>query len=117
MIFLANENFPFPSIRLLRDSSYRVISIIEEMPGVKDRDVLKKANQENLIILTFDRDYGELIYRYNLPVPYGLLYFRFDPDTPEEPAIILLNILHENHLPLISMFTTVERDRIRQRPL
>jgi len=117
MIFLADENFPFPSIKLLRDASYRVITVIEEIPGAKDREVLKKANRENLILMTFDRDYGELIYRYNLPAPYGLLYFRFEPDTPEEPARILLNLLNDRHMSLVSMFTTIERDRIRQRPL
>ena len=99
MNFLANENFPLASIRLLRDAGYKVISVIEETPGAKDIEVLKRANQEKLIILTFDRDYGELIYKYKLPVPYGLLYFRFAPETPEDPGRILLRILREGTVP------------------
>lgn len=74
MNFLANENFPLASIRFLRNAVYKVISVIEETPWAKDIEVLKRANQEKLIILTFDRDYGELIYKYKLPVPYGLCY-------------------------------------------
>jgi len=45
------------------------------------------------VILTFDRDYGELIYRHRLPVPPGVVYFRYDPLSPEEPAEHLLTLL------------------------
>ena len=55
MDFLANENFPLSSIRLLRDADHRVISIIKEAPGSKDQDILKRAHTERLIISTFDR--------------------------------------------------------------
>jgi predicted nuclease of predicted toxin-antitoxin system len=58
MDFLANENFPVFSIRLLRNAGHKVTSVIEETPGDKDRNVLKHAHEENRIVLTFDRDYS-----------------------------------------------------------
>jgi hypothetical protein len=93
MIFLANENFPVAGIRLLRNAGHNVASIIEDSPGEKDQIILKRAHDENRIILTFDRDYGE------------------------EPAEILLNIIDKGVLSLKDRFTVVERNRIRQRPL
>lgn len=117
MDFLANENFPVFSIRLLRNAGHKVTSVIEETPGDKDRNVLKRAHEENRIVLTFDRDYGELIYRHKLSVPAGVVYFRFNPSTPEEPAEILLNILAEGRIVLSLKFTVIERGRIRQRTL
>ena len=69
MKFLANENFPFPSIKFLREKGFEVISISEELSGVSDEEVLQKASLENLIILTFDRDYGELIFKYRKDNP------------------------------------------------
>lgn len=60
-MFLANENFPYPSIRLLRQKGAKVISIQEISAGIDDRDVIRKALALNLIILTFDKDYDELI--------------------------------------------------------
>ncbi len=117
MNFLANENFPVASIRRLRDAGHDVASVIEETPGEKDRDVLKKAYESNRIILTFDRDYGELIYRHKSFIPSGLVYFRFTPHTPEEPAEILLNILEKGKASLSGKFTVVERGRIRQKTL
>jgi len=115
MDFLANENFPVVSIKLLRNAGHDVASVIEETPGNKDRGVLKRAHEENRIILTFDRDYGELIYRYKAFIPAGVIYFRFNPSTPEEPAEILLNILEKGKGPIVGRFTVVERGRIRQR--
>lgn len=117
MDFLANENFPLVSIRLLREAGHNVKSVSEDLPGSKDRDVLSCARRESRIILTFDRHYGELMYRYEFLVPAGILYFRFAPSTPEEPANILLNILEKEETVLSNRFTVIERGRIRQRKL
>jgi predicted nuclease of predicted toxin-antitoxin system len=115
MDFLANENFPLFSIRLLRKAGYNVASVIEDTPGAKDRDILNRAHDENLIILTFDRDYGELIYRHKVLASDGIIYFRFNPSTPEEPAEILLYLLEKCEVSIAGKFTVVERGRIRQR--
>ena len=69
------------------------------------------------MILTFDRAYGELIYCLRLRSPRGVIYLRFRPHTPEEPASILLNLLQIEGLQFEERFTVVDRDRIRQRPL
>jgi len=117
MDFLANENFPLFSINLLRNSGHNVVGIIEEKPGSKDIDILEKAHREKRIILTFDRDYGELIYKHRSVTPSGIIYFRFNPSSPEEPARILLSILRESKISIVGKFTVVERDRVRQRTL
>jgi predicted nuclease of predicted toxin-antitoxin system len=117
MKFLANENFPLTSVRRLREAGHTVISITEEMAGVKDSVVLSLAVRENLIVLTFDRDYGDLIYKLRLPVPAGIIYFRFDPSSPSEPCERLLELLKIEGLFLEGKFTVADRERIRQRPL
>jgi len=117
MDFVANENFPLFSVRLLRNAGHNVASIIEETPGATDSDILKRAQREKRIILTFDRDYGELIYRHRTFFAEGVVYFRFDPSTPGEPAKILLKVLEEGKVLLLGKFTIIERGRIRQRAL
>ena len=116
MRFLANENFPTNSIKILRESGYDVISVSEDFPSVKDFEVLLYAQQKRCIVLTFDRDYGELIYHYGF-FAYGVVYFRFDSEYPEEPAERLLKILDLGEIELLDKFTVVERDRIRQRKI
>jgi predicted nuclease of predicted toxin-antitoxin system len=117
MQFLANENFPLLSVRILRDIGLNIASIMEDSPGIKDPEVLERAVSENRIILTFDRDYGELIFRLSLPKPIGVIYFRYQPRTPEEPAHHLIDLLNEKNLVLEKMFTVLDRNKLRQRPL
>ncbi|MBC7264343.1 MAG: DUF5615 family PIN-like protein [Chloroflexi bacterium] len=117
MRFLANENFPLTSVHRLREAGYEVKAIIEDSPGTKDREVLTRAANDHCIVFAFDRDYGEPIYRRKLPVPAGVIYFRFVPVTPEEPAERLLKPLAISGLLLKGKFTVVERGRVRQRPL
>ena len=117
MKFLANENFPLDSVHLLRRAGHRVLSISEEHASMQDVDVLRKAVKDKSVILTFDRDYGELIFKYPKLIPEGLVYFRFDPATPEEPALILLKTLKQKTIHLLKHFTVIEEGRIRQRTL
>lgn len=117
MKFLANENFPVPSIKILRADGIFVKSIIQETPGIDDEKVLDIASKEELIILTFDRDYGELVFRKKLSSPQGLIYFRLRPSNPEEPAQMLLSLIDRGDVELAKKFTIVEHGRIRQKKL
>ena len=117
MKFLANENFPLPSVRLLRDRGIDVVSVQQDSSGVEDAEVLERAVREGRFILTFDRDYGELIYRLGMPSPVGVLYFRYQSNTPYEPAEHLLYLIMEESISFEHMFTVLDRNIVRQRPL
>lgn len=117
MRFLADENFPLESIRFLRLAGYDVRAVVEETPGARDKVLLTQAAEEGRIILSFDRDYGELIYRHRVAIPAGVVYFRFTPAYPREPAEHLLRMLNLCHIALEGYFTVLARGWIRQRPL
>ncbi len=116
-MFLANENIPLKSIKILRKSGYDVKAIIEECPGISDEEVLRIAKDENRIILTFDRDYGKLIFEEKELASVGIVYFRFTPKYPEECAEVLLKILEIQDIRFKGMFTVVERTKVRQKKL
>jgi predicted nuclease of predicted toxin-antitoxin system len=117
MNFLANENIPLASVDYIRRSGFYISSITQNCPGISDEQVLSKAKSESSIIITFDRDYGELIFKKGLPSPGGILYLRFLPAYPEEPGKVLLTLFKSRHIKLENNFTIVERNKIRQRPL
>jgi predicted nuclease of predicted toxin-antitoxin system len=117
MRFLADENIPLPSVRRLREAGHDVRAIAEESPGTSDTDVVTRAAQEGRIILTFDRDYGRLVYARTPPILAGLVYFRMAPRSPEEPAEELLRLLAVPGLDLEGRFTVVEHGNVRQRRL
>ena len=53
-----------------------MISVKESMRGATDREVLERAQQENRLVVTFDKDFGELAYRFKLPATSGVILFR-----------------------------------------
>ena len=117
MKFLANENFPYPSIKVLRENGLEIYSIGEESSGISDELVLNRAVMEDLIILTFDRDYGELMFKYRLDPPPAIIYFRNKGKVPTDAAGMLLELLQNQDLTIQNMFTVISEDGIRQRKL
>jgi predicted nuclease of predicted toxin-antitoxin system len=115
MKFLANENIPSASVVMLRKTGLDVVYVAEDCPGKCDADVLELARRERRIVITFDRDYGELVFRLKRPRPAGVIYLRFDPLWPTEPGEILAVVA--NSVLLEGRFTVIERNRLRQRPL
>ncbi len=73
---LANENVPAPLTTQLRASGLTVSAVAELMPGASDRAVLQHAHQQGLWVLTFDRDYGELVFARAVPPPPAIIYLR-----------------------------------------
>ena len=115
MIFLANENFPFPSIAILRNAGYKVISVTEHHPGISDEKVMELASKEKLIILTFDKDYGELIFLHSSHNPPAVVFFRHKGKNPAFAGTQLIRLIKEQKIELKKNFTVIEQDSVRQR--
>jgi predicted nuclease of predicted toxin-antitoxin system len=79
--------------------------------------VLQQAAAERRIVLTFDRDFGELIYRSGFSGRPGVVYFRHPPRNPEDPASRLLDLLAASQAELTGMLTVIGTTEVRQRPL
>ena len=104
----------FPSSKYLDFTNYEVFSINDESPGIRDEEVIARAITENLVILTFDRDYGELIFKYKIKNPPAVVYFRFKGNNPTDAGNVLRTLI-EREIQLEGHFTVVERNAIRQR--
>ena len=71
MRFLANENFPGDAVAALRSGNHEVAWVRTESPGSTDKDVLARAMLERRVLLTFDKDFGELAWNVGLPADCG----------------------------------------------
>lgn len=83
-------------------------------PGIKDSEIMSIAINEGRIILTFDRDYGELIFLYNFKPQEGVVYLRLNEYTPIEPGIIIENLIN-SPLELSRALTVLDQHGVRQR--
>jgi predicted nuclease of predicted toxin-antitoxin system len=111
---LANENFPVPAIHKLRAAGMDVIAVIAAMPSVSDRVVMAYARREQRWIVTFDRDYGDLVFREGLLPPPAILFFRQEPYPPELPADIVLALLSDPQR-LEGCMVVISQQNIRRR--
>ena len=73
------------------------------------------AISEERTILTFDRDYGELIFHYNYRPEKGVIYLRLESYKPQEPGLIVEGILTNSDIDLTRALTVIDKNGIRQR--
>lgn len=114
MIFLADENFPRPALEELRKAGWDVFSVAEMCPGISDDEVIALSADQQRVLLTFDKDFGELVFRRGLPAASGVVLFRIIPESPEDAAGVALALV-ECQPDLAGTFCVVTRDRIRVR--
>ena len=112
---LANENFPAASVLLLQKLGYDIIAIGSDYPGVSDEYVMKLAADQNRVIITFDRDYGELIYKQNYKPPMGVIFLRLDEYSPDEPGIIVDRLFREYNIETERALIVFDGLMVRQR--
>ncbi len=82
------------------------------MRGSTDEMVLEKASSEERILVTDDKDFGELIFRLNKPTS-GLILLRTATTNPEKRIKILLDVIEKQDVE--GSFTTIREDRIKIR--
>lgn len=114
--FLADENFLGDAVTALRAVGHEVAWIRTETPGITDREVLVRAVAEQRILLTFDKDFGELAYRYRLPAACGIVLFRITLPSPDATARLIKAVLQSRD-DWSGHFSVVEEHRLRMRPL
>ena len=72
MKLLADENLDLSVVERLREAGHQVFAVAEMEPGISDDVVLDRANRETAILITEDKDFGELAFRQSL-VHYGVI--------------------------------------------
>jgi predicted nuclease of predicted toxin-antitoxin system len=116
MRILANENFPGPVVRALRAQGHDVAWVKEDARGAADESVLDRAQAEERLLVTFDKDFGELACRYHLPATCGVILFRLGGASPEADNTRTLAALTSRD-DWAGHFAVVQDDRVRLRRL
>ena len=115
MRLLANENFPRQAVEALRAQGHDVAWIADGLAGTKDADVLALAVRENRLLVTQDKDFGELAFRSRLPATCGIVLFRVTP-VPALVTEVALRVFFAT-ADLRGKFVVVETNRVRERAL
>lgn len=116
MKLMLNENISGTVIKTLRQRGHDVISVKESMRGMSDKAILERAQNENRVVVTNDKDFGELAFHFGLPAESGVILFRLSGTTPENDNDRMVEAL-ESGLDFQGNFCVVTEERIRLRPL
>jgi len=116
MRILADENCPRNLVEALDEIGHDIVWIRTDSPGVKDPAILARAQRENRIIITFDKDFGELAFRHKLPAESGIIFCRLHGLSPAKLVETVLAAL-ANQDSWAGLFTVIAEDRVRVVPL
>ena len=116
MRWLANENFPGDAVHLLRAHGHDVAWIRIDSPGMPDPKVLARAVDEHRVLLTFDKDFGQLVFQAGQSASCGIVLFRINTPSSSAAAQKVLNALQQRS-DWIGHFSTVDDHGIRRHSL
>ena len=116
MRILADENCPGDLVDALRAAGHDVCWVRSDAPGSSDPDILKRAQQEERLVLTFDKDFGELAIRNRLPALHGIFLCRLHGLRPGRLSTLVCIAL-ATRTSWAGSFTVLTPEQIRMIPL
>lgn len=112
-MILADENILDYIIDSLRAKGYNFFSIKESVRGATDISIASLSLNPSRIILTEDKDFGEIAFSKEINLA-GCILLRYVPFNEEKITALLLQFLENETLEsLTGKFVTITPDKIR----
>jgi predicted nuclease of predicted toxin-antitoxin system len=116
MRLCANENIPGEGVVALRRQGHDVLWIREAIPGATDEHVIERALAEQRLLLTFDKDFGELAFHRGRKATAGVVLFRISQPSATAVAETIVRVLASRN-DWAGNFSVVNDRTVRMRPL
>ena len=111
------KSVDFRIVKSLReDGGYEVEAIIEINPSISDEEVLKLANELETVLITEDKDFGELTYRLQKP-NVGIILIRMSGIKMAERKAKILGVFEKHLEEFKNSFTVITENRVRIRKI
>lgn len=114
MILVADEGVDRSVVERLRQEGHEVVYVAELSPGITDEEVLREANVRGALLVTADKDFGELVYRQDL-IHAGVLLLRLSGLTAEAKTDTTAATLRDHEAELPGAFTVISPGIVRLR--
>jgi predicted nuclease of predicted toxin-antitoxin system len=112
MRFLVDECTGPKVAQWLREMKHEVFSVYEEARGMDDDDIIKKAFEENWILITNDKDFGEKVFRERHPHK-GIVFLRLEDERFNVKIETIRRLLRNYSDHLSNKFVVVTENKIR----
>ena len=101
-----------PTVAKWLKERFEVFSIYDESPGIDDESIIKKAYEENYILITNDKDFGELVFRRGKS-HNGVLLLRLEDEGVSNKIKIIKMVLDSYSDRLIGNFVVATEKNVR----
>ena len=115
MKLLADEGVDAPIVRRLRADGHDVDYVAELTAGIADGEVLRRANSESRVLVTVDKDFGELVFRLGT-VSEGVLLVRLAGVPSSQKAELVAEAVRDHGDEMSRSFTVLSPGLVRIRP-
>lgn len=115
MRFIVDESAGAAVVEYLRTTGHDLLAVVEAMPQADDHDILARANTEGRILITNDKDFGELVFRGG-QAHHGVVLLRLHNESPTNRVRVMKDILERFADRLASHFTVATDTSVRIRP-
>ena len=116
MRWLADECVAAPLVAFLRAGGHDVLYVAEAAAGFSEADALELGLREQRLLLTEDKDFGDLVFRRERAVP-GVVLLRIGPENPALKATRLAAAIERYGDGLFGRYMVIEEGRFRSRRL
>jgi len=112
MKFLADESCDFSVVRALRQAGHDVLAVAEIAPTLDDSAVIKLALGEKRILLTEDKDFGQLVHAHGQKI-HAVVFIRYPARVRKYLSRDVVRLAKLHGRKLAGSFVVVEPGRIR----
>jgi predicted nuclease of predicted toxin-antitoxin system len=112
--FVCDEGVDRSIVQRLRAEGHEVVYIAELSPSVPDEEVLREANERGAVLVTMDKDFGELVFRLG-KLTTGILLVRAPDVSSEDRATLVAGVIREHGGELPAAFAVVSETKLRIR--
>lgn len=114
--FLIDESVEYGIVKFLRENNFDVLAVAEDFFSASDVNVLSIAEKKKRILITNDKDFGELVFKERKG-SHGVILIRMPFNTTEEKIVKLDQALKPKATQLIKLFTVITEKRTRSKAL
>ena len=114
MNLIADEGVDRVVVERLRGDGHDVVYVAELSPSVADEEVLRQANVRNALLITADKDFGELVFRQSL-VHSGVILLRLSGLANATKAEIVAAVCRERAAEVLGAFSVISPGQVRIR--
>lgn len=111
-MIILDENIETYWIHIIQKKGYKYFSIRENCPGISDKEVIEITRKNNGILVTEDKDFGELLFSHGID-KISVIFMRYDQPNYTQIEKSFIKCLDDYQNYQDNCFITISKNKVR----